>query len=115
MKLRDFIADALMEVHYGVQSAIERRDKDGLVGRISPAFIESNTGQIDYTKSVRDVEFDVAVTVADTREKSGGAGLEIFSIGKVSAKGTAKSEESTVSRIKFSVPVILPVQAIQNR
>ena len=111
MKLRDFIADALMEIYHGVQNAIKRRDEEGLAGRISPAFI----GQIDWTKSVSDVEFDVAVTVAHTKEKSGEAGLEIFSIGKTGAKGTAKGEESTINRIKFSIPVILPVQLIESR
>jgi hypothetical protein len=115
MKLRDFIADALMEVHHGVQNAIKRRDEEGLAGRISPGINEPDTGQIDWTKMVRDVEFDVAVTVAYTKEKSGEAGLEIFSFGKAGAKGAAKSEESTVNRIKFSIPVIIPVQPIQNR
>ena len=47
MKLRDFIADALMEVHYGVQNAIARRDKEGIIGRISPAVPEPGGAQID--------------------------------------------------------------------
>jgi hypothetical protein len=49
MKLRDFITDALMEVQHGVQNAIDRRDKEQLVGRISPAFLDP---VIDWTKLV---------------------------------------------------------------
>ena len=39
MKLRDFIAEVLKEIQYGVQNAIEHRDKSGVAGRISPAFL----------------------------------------------------------------------------
>ncbi len=77
MKLREFIADALMEVQHGVQDAIERRDKSGLVGRISPAFRDPTDPSIDWTKLLEKVEFDVAVTESKTKEAGGGGGLEI--------------------------------------
>lgn len=48
MKLRDFIAEALIEIQHGVQNAIVRRDESGIAGRISPAFPSPNV--IDWTK-----------------------------------------------------------------
>jgi len=110
MKLRKFIADALMEIHYGVQEAIERRDEARLAGRISPAFMDQADAQIDWTKLVEKVEFDLAVT--DVRSKQGnvGGGLEILSIAKFNAKGAIKDEKSAVNRIRFNVPILLPVQ-----
>jgi Trypsin-co-occurring domain 2 len=110
MKLREFIAEALMEVQHGVQDAIERRDKSGVVGRISPAFRDPSDPSVDWAKLVEKVEFDVAVTESSTKEAAGGGGLEIAFIGKLDAKASSKVEHSAVNRIKFSVPVLLPAQ-----
>jgi len=38
MKLREFIAETLVEIQQGVVKAIDRRDEEGLAGRISPIF-----------------------------------------------------------------------------
>ena len=57
---------------------------------------------------IQKVEFDVAVTVTDKNSSWGKAGIRIISIelGGELSKGT---ELSTVSRIKFAIPVIPPV------
>lgn len=112
MRLRDFIAEALMEVQHGVLDAIERRDKSGIPGRISPAFSDLSDTLIDWTKLLEKVEFDVAVTESSTKEAAGGGSLEIVSIGKLGAKGSTTLEHSAVNRIRFSVPVLLPVQVV---
>jgi hypothetical protein len=113
MKLRDFIADALMEVHHGVQNAIVRRDKEQIAGRISPAFLDPTGQPIDWTKQVQSVEFDVAVTESSAKEASAEGGLEVFSFGKLGGKGATRTEQSAVNRIRFSVPILLPVQVTQ--
>jgi hypothetical protein len=110
MKLRDSIADALMEVHYGIQNAIERRDKEGILGRVSPVFSDPSNPSIDWTKLVEKVEFDVAVTESSSSEAGGEGGLEIFSLAKIGAKGSTKIEQSAANRIRFSVPVLFPAQ-----
>lgn len=119
MKLRDFIADALIEVQHGVQNAINRRDREGIVGRISPVFAElsnpESADQTEWAKLVEKVEFNVAVTDATTREAGGEGGLEVLSLVKLKAEGKAKIEQSAVNRIKFSVPVLLPVQVTQSK
>jgi hypothetical protein len=110
MKLRDFVADALMEISHGVQTAIERRDKEGLVGRISPVFKGSSDLTVDWTKLLEKVEFDLAVTETSTKEASGEGGLEILTVAKLGAKGTTKLEQVALNRIKFSVSVLFPGQ-----
>lgn len=110
MKLRDFVADALMEISHGVQTAIERRDKEGLVGRISPVFGGPSAPAIDWTKLVEKVEFDLAVTETSSNEASGEGGLQILTVAKLGAKGITKVEQSALNRIKFSVSVLFPAQ-----
>jgi hypothetical protein len=110
MKLRDFIAEALTEIQHGVKDAIDRRDREGLVGRISPVFRDPSDPSKDWTSLVEKVEFDVAITESNAKEASGEGGLEILSIAKLGGKGSTKIEHVAVNRIKFSVPVLLPAQ-----
>ncbi len=110
VKLRDFIAEALMEVQHGVQNAIDQRDKSGVAGRISPIFSDPSNPGLNWEKNLEKVEFDVAVTESSTRKTAGGGGLEIVSIGKLGAKRSTTVEHGAVNRIRFSVPVLLPAQ-----
>ena len=50
----------------------------------------------------REVEFDVAVQAKKTGQSGGGLKVEVFSIG-ANARKDAAHENSTVSRIKFSI------------
>ena len=109
MKLREFIAETLVEIQKGVTKAIDRRDEENLPGRISPVFSDPNNPILDWTKLVEKVEFDVAVTESRSREASGEGGLEVLSV-KVGGKGSLTQEHGTVNRIKFSVPVLFPAQ-----
>src|SRR5258708_686245 len=82
------------------------RDRPELVRLLS----DPSSPVIDWTKLLEKVEFDVAVTESKTRQAAGEGGLEIVSIGKLGAKGSATVEHSAVNRIRFSVPVLLPNQ-----
>lgn len=109
MKLREFIAETLVEIQQGVAKAIDRRDQEGLAGRISPIFSDPNDKDLDWTKLIEKVEFDVAVTVSRAGEATGGGAIEVFTA-KISGRGSFKEEHSSVNRIKFSVPVLFPAQ-----
>ena len=58
---------------------------------------------------VTPIEFDVAVTVTGGSEKKGGIGVfsGVFGVG---GQASSNAASSSVSRIKFSVPVILPTK-----
>lgn len=105
MDLREFVRETLVEIQYGVHAAIKEclADKD-FRGAINPVW---GAGWDAITeKHVRLVEFDVAVTVSEASTVGGKAGIKVFSIAEVGAEGTGKTENSTVSHIKFSVPII---------
>lgn len=111
MELKEFVSRALQEIVAGVA------DAQGIVqgGEINPKIwqsqrdaaakmkiLESNSG-----KWIHLVEFDVAVTVAEGTGTKGGLGLVVGPIA-LGSSGQSTNQSSTVSRIKFEVPVAWP-------
>ncbi len=106
-ELRDFVSMILREIVLGVKDAQPFVKEQGgtLVpsvdreeGRmILPISSELEVRLVDY------VEFDVALTVIKGDDTKLGFTLSVINIG-----GGTKGEQSTVSRVKFKVPVALP-------
>lgn len=53
------------------------------------------------------VDFDVAITATDTKSKDGGAKLSVVAA-QIGGSGKSESQQQSVSRVKFAVPVALP-------
>ena len=87
MKLEEFVSETLLDITRGVKKA----------QRNAPQWIAP--GNIEGKKLVEPqmVTFDVSVTVS----KEAGAGIQVWSIGELNAKGS--SEQS--NRISFAMPV----------
>ena len=107
MKLKDFVAETLKEILDGVVEVQEHYEKHG--GSVnanyqykSDALLTSATQQ-----PAQMVEFDVLVTTHEGTESK--AGIGVF-MAAVHAGAAGKSDHSTASssRIRFSVPIILP-------
>jgi hypothetical protein len=94
MELREFVAKTLSAILDGVEDAIRDAPKDRR-GKIAPII----AGEEDWSKALKSVKFDVVVT----RGEKGGAS-ERGSI-NVLPEGSEALESSTVSRIKFGVPI----------
>ena len=58
---------------------------------------------------VEHVEFDVAVTTSKGKETKGGLGIFVAGFG-VGTQGKSDASSISISRIKFSTPVVLPDQ-----
>lgn len=54
------------------------------------------------------VDFDIALTVSQSKSTSGGGGISIASIVKTGVQKEGNTENQEVNRIKFSVPFVLP-------
>jgi hypothetical protein len=104
MDLQEFVNSSLQQIAAGVAAA------QATDGRIAPAI----RGGEDDPKILRTfhnsegvflVEFDVAVTVSEASEKGVGGGITVLSV--AAAKGDVKRSlaNSSVSRVKFSVPI----------
>lgn len=72
--------------------------------KIDPAYgVAAHNGQLWSV-----MEIDIAITASSETEASGGAGLKIPVIeAQVGAKGSVTSTQNGVSRIKFSVPIVV--------
>lgn len=106
MELREFVAETLVAIQEGVAEAIHRADESKTIGRINPVWRSDE--KIDWKEYVQPVEFDVAVTTTDKSAAGGKGGIKVLSVVDVGAEGSKSSERSTVSRIKFTIPISAP-------
>lgn len=121
MELREFVSDVLVQIAQGIKQADENV---GLAGGIaSPAVRRTMPGAagdahfttLDNGAPVFLVKFDVAVTVSNTGEQSGGGRLTVASIFSAGLEGKSTDAASTVSRVQFQVPLALPVNEETER
>lgn len=107
MDLKDFVSESLKQIIDGVVDAQDHAFNAGAA--VAPQRVinmEAIRLGID-DRMEQSIEFDVAVTAQESQEKQGKAGISIpyFNAG---GKISAGQENSTISRIKFSVPVLFP-------
>ena len=112
MNLKDFVSETLSEIIEGVKNVKQDEAKFG--AEINPDvfgdtkdIVRQGLLKMSGSKTVTIVDFDVAVTAIEGQGAKGGVGVFAGAIG-LGGQGESKIENSTVSRIKFSVPVALP-------
>ena len=112
MNIEEFVCESISQVMKGVKKAqVAASGIQGIVSHHNNSWAIGGGGDFDTctNRVVHEVHFDIAVTASESESKGGKAGLKIFSVGVgVSAQGG--SENSSVSRIQFSVPVSYPGQ-----
>ena len=116
MQLKNFISLALTEIIDGVREAQEHVGKVG--AQVAPAGFLKGKGTVqlhdpDHPSTKRQyaqiVRFDVGVTASESDSVKGGLGVFVTGLG-VGMQDPSESGNTTVSRIKFAVPVQLPTQ-----
>jgi hypothetical protein len=116
MKLQEFVSETLREIIAGVKEAqASAQDNGALVNaaenraRDKDKHVSIRVGPgREITVPIRDIDFDVAVTTSDTSETQAGGGIMVAGFG-LGAKGKSDTLNSCVSRVKFTVPLALPV------
>jgi hypothetical protein len=110
VELKEFIAATLTQIQEGVQDAINRRSSaSNAAGVINPVW-SSDPNDIGG-QHIQKVEFDVAVTAV---ERSGGEpGIKVADV-EHSPNMSNTAEQSIASRIKFTVPIVPPVQMVHS-
>jgi hypothetical protein len=107
MDLETFIAETLRQIVKGVKTAQQHEDcKGASINPIDPRPGHPH-GQV---VRVKEIEFDVAVTVSEGSERQGKGNIGVASILGIGGHASSTSANSSVSRIKFAVPLILPVE-----
>lgn len=116
MDISEFIKETIREVSNGVYQASIDCSQLGIivnptitVGENGEYIIPRKPSSVAMQRRVQKIDFDIAVEVTETTEKSGQAGVAIH---VVSGKGNYSKGQtnSTTSRISFSVPICLPTQ-----
>jgi hypothetical protein len=118
MELREFVSASLLQIVQGVADSATEISRLG--GAVSPAFHPNPTNNLlgrlksDASTPVYAVEFDVAVVASSTMGAEGGAKLQVATILSIGGKGSGSEKDETTSRIKFSVPLSLPVDLVSR-
>jgi hypothetical protein len=111
VNLRDFISETLTQIVGGVADA--QRAASEMGGKVSPRLsgIASHASDHGFLSaqggSAQVVRFDVALTVKEGTGTKGGIGI-VAGIVSVGSAGQSSTENSSVSRVQFSVPLTLP-------
>jgi len=118
MELKEFISQTLVQIVEGIKDADQLLEK--MDAAINPHFFHlkppgsSVHGEIDesctYQRVVQLIEFDIAVSTGKIEDAQATLGIMVVSAG---AKGEVHAEKSnsSVSRIQFAIPMVLPASA----
>ena len=110
MDLQEFIRTALVDIAAGVAEARDAvAEHGGEVGAMK------TYGRVDLAGIVTDakdrpiatVEFDIALAEAKGTDTKGAIGVFLGSVG-LGSQGASHKDASSHSRIRFSVPMVLP-------
>jgi hypothetical protein len=115
MKLQEFVTGTLKEIIAGVKESQKYAEsEDAWVSpEMRPDGYGGGTRKVGWTAqdgaNIEQIEFDVAVTSTEGSATEAGAGIFVAAIG-LGAKGKSDTSSSSISRIKFSIPLGLPTQ-----
>jgi hypothetical protein len=113
MELKDFISETLSQIVTGVVDAQTKVATAGKGGAINPYVhaphdIKSTYAWTNSKEPVVLVDFDIAIAAEQGTDTKGGIGVVagIFAFG---SQGQSKENQQSTNKIKFSVPVMLPL------
>lgn len=108
MQLKEFVSSSLSDILHGVSEAIENtKDTSGAINPFR-GDIGSNLEGLAQL-----VQFDVAVTVANDVTKGVEGGLKVAWV-NIGGEISKEVENSSISRIQFSIPIVPPVQSVKD-
>lgn len=116
MELKDFIKTALTDI---ISAVKETQEDVKEYATISPLVgmgdKKSSVGMKDGVAPISNIDFDVAVTTETKENTENGikAGIKVASVFNLGAgsKGDSTETSQNISRIRFSIPVLLPCSA----
>jgi len=110
MDLKTFISNSLISIIEGVKDAqgkhgdlVNPSQSGGAHSAREHKLMTSVNGQL-----IRDVQFDVAVTVTSEGTGHAEGSIEFLKVVKIGGGGGIKDTDQSVSRLKFVVPISLP-------
>ncbi len=112
MDLKEFIKTALVDIVEGIEEAKSELDKraNHICPPMGSAYANKFEIQLNSFNGIyyQQAEFDVAVTVENTTDGGAKAGIKVLGFIEANVGRNTSSNSSTISRIKFHVPIGLP-------
>ena len=114
IKLEDFVSETIKQVISGVRIAQEYAKENN--AKVNPRGLTFRTdqGEVRFWHAAsgqvaQDLDFDVAVTTVEGTATKGGIGVFVGPVG-LGSQGQSHGINTSESRIKFKVPILLPLQ-----
>ena len=107
--MREFIKTVMSQIVDGIRDAQEQNGGAFIVPAGDGGHKYADHPRFAASARLKStiVDFDVAITAEDTDKIEGGAGVKVLSI-QFGAKGEVSAKDTTVSRVQFAVPLLLP-------
>ena len=102
MDLKDFTKQALIQIVEGAKEADVTLKKNN-----AQLYTYNN---INKVFPATNIDFDVAITTTETEGSNGMAGLKVASLVNLGGGIENKFENQIVSRVKYTIPIILGPQ-----
>ena len=103
MNLQEFVTETLSQITRGVAEAKNVSHNIAPALHFDPKSPPIHRGERNVALFM--VDFDVAVSVTEKTEVGGSGGITVVSVFKAHGKAERSGEESTVSRVRFNVPI----------
>lgn len=119
MDLKDFIKEAIKDVSEAISESNSELFDIGTLVNPKNVYTSSDNEEIyghlldedeneEYRRPVHLVNFDIAVSSSTKKDGKEGIGVNVVGI-KLGKDGTQADENKMSSRLKFSLPVAMPV------
>lgn len=111
MDLKTFVAESLKQIAEGIKEAQEADTGAWIcppVLKNDGVRAEAPNGNYPF---IQEVDFDIAVTVTEDSHAEGGAKVSVFAV-SLGGKTETTSANSSVSRLRFSLPVRWPIAEV---
>lgn len=108
MELSNFVKSTLEQIVLGVVEAQKSVQAHGaVVNPVSVSYQRDGAWNVSDGAIPQEVVFDVALTATDKSGSSEGIGVFLGSI-SLGKKNDAGTEQVAITKVKFSVPLVLP-------
>lgn len=103
MELKDFIKGIITDISLAIVDLDQELASKGVI--INPRNRDGagSYASLQTGRAIKEVEFNLSVSASDITEKGGGIKINVLSAGV-----STEANHTTVSTVKFSIPVAFP-------
>jgi hypothetical protein len=109
MELHEFVKETLIQIVKGITEA----QNDDIIQSNTASIVPHGVSSSDLKLANREIQFDVVVTAQSGSSAKAGLGIFVGGLG-VGTQGKLDANDSFENRVKFSVPVLFPMQKVNR-